>query len=140
MYQTIEPRIASQLLNGLVALREGDFSFRLPGDLTGLDGKLADTFNDVIATNQRMAQELARISRVVGRDGRLGQRAALGEVRGCWADSVDSVNALIDDLVHPTGGDRTGDRRSRQRGICRSPMALASGWPQPGKASSGARR
>jgi HAMP domain-containing protein len=99
---TLEPDIASQLLHGLVALRDGDFSFRLPRDLSGLDGKLADTFNDVIARNERLARELERISRVVGKDGRLDERAALGDVGGSWAASVDSVNALISDLVHPT--------------------------------------
>ena len=97
-----ETPIARQILNGLLALRAGDFSYRLPTDLTGVDGKLADTFNDVVAMNQRMAEELARISRVVGKEGRLSQRAGVGDVRGSWADSIDSVNALIADLVHPT--------------------------------------
>ncbi len=99
---SIEPTISSQLLDGLIALREGDFSHRLPTDLTGVDGKLADTFNDVIAMNRRMAEELARISRVVGTEGRLSARASVGDVRGSWAASIDSVNALIADLVHPT--------------------------------------
>ncbi len=94
--------IASQLLNGLIALRDGDFSCRLPVDLTGIDGKVADTFNEVIAINRRMAEELAHISRVVGTEGRLSARATLGDVRGSWAASIDSVNALIADLVHPT--------------------------------------
>ena len=99
---TIEPTISGQLLDGLIALREGDFSHRLPTDLTGVEGKLADTFNDVIAMNRRMAEELARISRVVGTEGRLSARASVGDVRGSWAASIDSVNALIADLVHPT--------------------------------------
>ena len=99
---TIEPTISGQLLDGLIALREGDFSHRLPADLTGVEGKLADTFNDVIAMNRRMAEELARISRVVGTEGRLSARASVGDVRGSWAASIDSVNALIADLVHPT--------------------------------------
>ncbi len=98
----LETPMVSQLLNGQIAVRAGDFSYRLPHDLTGVDGKLADTFNDVVAMNQRMAEELARISRVVGKDGRLSQRAVVGDVRGSWADSIDSVNALIADLVHPT--------------------------------------
>src|SRR4029453_14005115 len=98
----LETPIARQLLNGLLALRAGDFSYRLPTDLTGVDGKLADTFNDVVAMNQRMAEELARISRVVGKEGRLSQRAGVGDVRGSWAEAVESVNALSADLVPPT--------------------------------------
>jgi HAMP domain-containing protein len=55
----------------------------------------------VIALNERMARELERISRVVGKDGRLSQRASLGEVTGSWSHAVDSVNTLISDLVQP---------------------------------------
>ena len=46
------------LLHGLQAMRDGDFSVRLPGHWTGLEGKIADTFNEIIAANQQMAQEL----------------------------------------------------------------------------------
>ena len=100
--ETLSSPVASHLLQGLMALRQGDFSHRLPSDLTGIEGKLADTFNEVVAMNQRMALELERISHAVGRQGRLSQRASVGDVRGSWAASVDSVNTLIDDLVHPT--------------------------------------
>ncbi|HEY7308147.1 MAG TPA: HAMP domain-containing protein, partial [Gemmataceae bacterium] len=90
------------LLTALAALKKGDFSVRLPMDWTGLAGKVADTFNDVVELNQRMACELDRLSRVVGKEGRITQRASLGDVSGSWADAVSSVNELIDDLVHPT--------------------------------------
>ena len=91
-----------KLLSALVALEEGDFTVRLPSDLTQLDGKIADTFNRVIKQNQRMSAELERISRVVGKEGRISQRASIGEVSGSWADSINSVNTLVSDLVHPT--------------------------------------
>jgi HAMP domain-containing protein/signal transduction histidine kinase/CheY-like chemotaxis protein len=90
------------LLLALRAFRRGDFSARLPEDWTGLAGKVADSFNDVIALNQRMAKELERIARVVGKEGRITQRASLGDVSQCWAESIGSVNALISDLVYPT--------------------------------------
>ena len=61
----------SALLNALTALREGDFSVRLPADWTGVAGKVADAFNDVVELNERMAGELARLSRVVGKEGKL---------------------------------------------------------------------
>src|SRR4051794_31345600 len=54
-----------QLLSALSAFRRGDFSVRLPDDWTGLAGKIADTFNDVIGLNQRLARELDRIGQVV---------------------------------------------------------------------------
>jgi HAMP domain-containing protein/signal transduction histidine kinase/CheY-like chemotaxis protein len=91
-----------KLLAALLALKKGDFRARLPSDLTGIDGKIADTFNDVIELNQRMANELDRLSRIVGKEGRLSQRASIGSLSGAWADSINSVNALIADLVYPT--------------------------------------
>ena len=93
---------ASVLLKSMHALKKGDFSVRLPLDWTGVAGKVADAFNDVIELNERMASELARLGRVVGKEGKITQRASLGDVSGSWRDSVDSVNDLIDDLVHPT--------------------------------------
>ena len=57
----------SQLLHALQLVRVGDFSVRLPGDQTGLAGKIADTFNEIVAANQRMAQQLERVGQVVGK-------------------------------------------------------------------------
>src|SRR4030088_203996 len=91
-----------QLLSALMAFRRGDFSARLPEDWTGIAGKIADTFNDVIAKNQRLTKELERIGHVVGKEGRITQRASLGDVSNSWANAIQSVNGLIGDLVHPT--------------------------------------
>src|SRR3989440_596639 len=91
-----------ELLRVLMAFNRGDFSVRLPHDWTGLAGKIADTFNEVIAKNQRMTMELDRIGRVVGKEGRITQRASLGQVANSWADAIRCVNELIGDLVHPT--------------------------------------
>jgi HAMP domain-containing protein/signal transduction histidine kinase/CheY-like chemotaxis protein len=90
------------LLTALTALKKGDCSVRLPLEWTGLAGKVADTFNEVVELNERMAGELERLGRVVGKEGKLTQRASLGDVTGFWRDSIDSVNALIGNLVHPT--------------------------------------
>src|SRR4051812_32136994 len=90
------------LLSALTALKRGKPGVRLPLDWTGVAGKGADKFNEVMEQNERMASELARLSRVVGKDGRLSQRLTLGDVSGFWAESVESVNELIGDLVHPT--------------------------------------
>src|SRR5213594_1630833 len=91
-----------QLLNALIAFKRGSFSVRLPADWTGLAGKVADTFNEVIAINERMSRELERIGRVVGKEGRISQRISLGVVSEGWADSIGCINTLIGDLVHPT--------------------------------------
>src|SRR5919109_2324756 len=88
-----------QLLSTLVALKKGDFSVRLPVEWTGVAGKIADTLNDVIELNEKMAKECERVSQVVGKEGKITQRASLGNVGGSWATLVDCVNILIDDLV-----------------------------------------
>jgi HAMP domain-containing protein len=71
-------------------------------DQTGMAGKIADTLNDIIELNQRMALELERISTVVGKEGQITQRASLPGASGLWTASVNSVNTLITDLVQPT--------------------------------------
>ena len=65
------------LLQAMQAMRLGDFSVRLPGDQTGLSGKIADTFNEIVAANERMANQLARVGQVVGREGKTGNASGL---------------------------------------------------------------
>jgi len=90
------------LLRALQAMRAGDFSVRLPGDHLGIEGKIADTFNEIVATNQRMAQQLERVGQVVGKEGKTKQRVNLSVSTGAWAEMESSVNTLIDDLLWPT--------------------------------------
>ncbi|MBV8434838.1 MAG: HAMP domain-containing protein, partial [Candidatus Eremiobacteraeota bacterium] len=90
-----------QLLAALRAFRRGDFTARLPLNLSGIDGEIAEAFNDCIEQNARLATELERVSTVVGREGRITQRASLGAVAGSWHGYVDSVNTLIADLTQP---------------------------------------
>src|SRR3954470_24636863 len=85
----------------LNALKRGDASARLPMHGTAAFSKVAEVFNDLVDQNASMSEELLRLSRTVGKEGKLRKRAALPDARGFWAQSVDSVNALIDDLVHP---------------------------------------
>src|SRR5436305_13143374 len=84
-----------ELLNALLAFKRGDFSARLDERGTGLDAKIAETFNSVVEVNQKMSKELWRISKVVGRDGKIDERAGLGQVRGAWGGMVESINTLI---------------------------------------------
>jgi signal transduction histidine kinase/HAMP domain-containing protein/ActR/RegA family two-component response regulator len=93
---------AKTLLTVLALVKEGDFTARMPLDWTGVAGKVADGLNDVIIANQALEAELARVSQVVGKQGKLSQRVVLGGWTQSWAGSVQSVNSLIDDLVRPT--------------------------------------
>ena len=91
-----------EILQKLQAVKAGDFSVRLRGDWDGLPGKIADAFNDIIASNQRMADQLHRVGEVVGKEGITNQRMTLGITNGAWGEMEQSVNSLIDDLLQPT--------------------------------------
>ncbi len=96
------PDPLQDLLHALQAMRAGDFSVRMTGDHLGIEGKIADTFNEIVAANQRMAQQLERVGQVVGREGKTRQRVKFDLSSGSWADMEGSVNTLIDDLLWPT--------------------------------------
>ncbi|MBX3180795.1 MAG: HAMP domain-containing protein [Candidatus Hydrogenedentes bacterium] len=91
-----------QILDVVLALRSGDFTRRLPNEWTGTYGKIADALNDVMMVVERRGSEFSRISHAVGKQGRLSQRISVPGAVGSWADGVDDINALIDDLVWPT--------------------------------------
>ena len=91
-----------RLLSALTRLKRGDFTVRLDEAVSGVDGKISEAFNEVVDLNRRVSVELLRLSRLVGKEGRISERASLGDVQGSWAASVRSVNALIADLVRPT--------------------------------------
>ena len=90
------------ILASLQTMREGDFSVRLPVAWTGLQGKIADTFNDIIAANERIAGELKRVGQAVGKEGRTRERTRFQHLRGSWGEMEVSVNTLVEDLLRPT--------------------------------------
>jgi signal transduction histidine kinase/HAMP domain-containing protein len=96
---TVDTRV---LLGVLAQIKAGDFRARMPLDWTGVAGKIADSLNDVVMANETLAAELARVSQVVGKEGKLSQRVVLGGWTQSWGGSVHSVNSLIEDLVRPT--------------------------------------
>ncbi|WP_081740205.1 HAMP domain-containing protein [Afipia sp. P52-10] len=83
-------------------MKSGDFSARMSGGGVGLEGKIADVFNEIIAANQQMANQLDRVGQSVGREGKTKQRLKLGLSGGAWGDMETSVNGLMDDLLWPT--------------------------------------
>jgi HAMP domain-containing protein/CheY-like chemotaxis protein/signal transduction histidine kinase len=98
----ISPADMREFLHALQAVRVGDFSVRMAGDQVGIVGKIADTFNEIVAANQRMAAQLERVGQVVGREGKTRQRVRFGLTSGSWGEMEGSVNTLIDDLLWPT--------------------------------------
>ncbi|MEO8217393.1 MAG: HAMP domain-containing protein [Acidobacteriota bacterium] len=98
---TVDGVDSRSILRVLTAMRKGDFSVRMPAEAVGISGKIADTLNDVIDLNQRLAKELERVSAIIGKEGRLSQRVTLPGAVGEWAVSVEAVNSLVADLVQP---------------------------------------
>jgi HAMP domain-containing protein/CheY-like chemotaxis protein/signal transduction histidine kinase len=90
------------VLSSLLTMRDGDFSVRLPGTWTGLPGKLADTFNEIVGSNQQIAHELKRIGQVVGKEGKTRERTQFHQPKGAWGEMEVSINTLVDDLLQPT--------------------------------------
>src|SRR3984957_410486 len=103
--ETVDAKV---LLDVLAQLKGGDFSARMPNDWTGLAGKAADGFNDVVIANPLFEGGVGRVSRVVGKQGELSQRVVLGGATQSWSGSVESVNSLIDALVRPTSETQRG--------------------------------
>jgi len=86
----------------LLRMRDGDFAARLPSTWTGVEGKVADTFNEIVAANEQMARELKRLGQKVGKEGRTRERSRFQQLRGSWGEMETSVNTLVDDLLRPT--------------------------------------
>jgi HAMP domain-containing protein/CheY-like chemotaxis protein/signal transduction histidine kinase len=91
-----------ELLDALLRYRDGDFSVRLGSGYTGIEGKIADAFNQILGVSARRGEEIARVCHVVGKEGKLKQRMTVPGAVGGWSDEVVSLNTLIDDLVWPT--------------------------------------
>jgi signal transduction histidine kinase/HAMP domain-containing protein/ActR/RegA family two-component response regulator len=93
---------AELLLQVLSDVRGGDLSARMPVFWTGVPGKVADGLNEIISASQQLGTELERVSRVVGKEGKLSQRVSLKGSDLVFGACVESVNSMIEDLVRPS--------------------------------------
>jgi HAMP domain-containing protein/signal transduction histidine kinase/ActR/RegA family two-component response regulator len=90
-----------ELLKALRQFKRGDFSARMPLNLTGVEGEIAQAFNDVVELEEAKAAEIARIAELVGKEGQFGHRMSLPGATGAWADVIDSINTLVSDVIYP---------------------------------------
>ena len=95
----LDPKMLLKVLN---TVRKGDFSSRLPLGLDGTAGQVCQVLNEIIEKNEMLTSELKRICEVVGKEGKIAQRAAVANASGGWESCIDSVNTLITDLAQPT--------------------------------------
>ncbi|MFG3318709.1 HAMP domain-containing protein [Streptomyces sp. NPDC048171] len=98
---TVDTAALNRLLAALVSMREGNFRKRLTVSGDGVMSEIAAVFNEVADRNLHLTGELARVRRVVGREGKLTERLETGACDGAWATAIDNSNALVDDLVRP---------------------------------------
>jgi HAMP domain-containing protein/signal transduction histidine kinase len=97
----VDTAALNRLLAALVSMRDGNFRKRLTVSGDGVMSEIAAVFNEVADRNMHLTGELARVRRVVGREGKLTERLDTGACEGSWAAAIDASNALVDDLVRP---------------------------------------
>jgi HAMP domain-containing protein/CheY-like chemotaxis protein/signal transduction histidine kinase len=99
---TIRETDLRRLLAAMREMKEGDFDVRLPVSDVPLLADIADEFNAIAKLNTRLCDEMTRVSKTIGRQGQMNDRASIGPVTGGWRSTVESVNILITDLASPT--------------------------------------
>src|SRR5581483_7822739 len=90
------------LLEALRSGARGETGIRLDPRKRGIVGQLNRAFNELAQTHERTTDEVVRLATVIGREGRLTDRAQLKSARGAWRASLDAVNTMIEDLSRPT--------------------------------------
>jgi HAMP domain-containing protein/signal transduction histidine kinase/CheY-like chemotaxis protein len=97
-----EERVLAQLEDALRKAAAGDFKVRLPARSDDAIGRVQAAYNELAARNAALEAELVRVARIIGREGRMTERASLDGGDGSWRTAIGSLNGLIDDLVRPT--------------------------------------
>jgi methyl-accepting chemotaxis protein len=97
----VDSAALDRLLGALSSMRDGNFRKRLTPSGDGAMAEIAVVFNEVADRNQHLTGELARVRRVVGREGKLTERLETGACEGSWAAAVEGTNDFLDDLVRP---------------------------------------
>src|SRR5256886_387188 len=93
--------LLDELVEAMAKVRRGSLDARL-ARRSGLAGQVVDGFNALVDLQERRNRDLLRISRVVGREGRMLERLDEDEFDGAWATGAAAINSLIDDLARPT--------------------------------------
>ena len=99
---TVSEAKLRQVLDGLVAMRDGNFRKRLPVTGDDMTAQLAVVFNEIADRQQHLASELNRVHRLAGREGRHTERLDPGIGEGAWIKCAESANGLVADLARPT--------------------------------------
>jgi HAMP domain-containing protein/CheY-like chemotaxis protein len=88
-----------QILAALRAFKRGDFTAKMRDDLSGVDGQIAETFNELVELVKTIRDEASDVSGAVGKQGQAAKRMRRFNLSGGWAEYVQSVNEVINDLT-----------------------------------------
>jgi HAMP domain-containing protein/signal transduction histidine kinase/CheY-like chemotaxis protein len=97
------------------AVAQGDLTRKITVDAQGEIRQLKDTINTMVDQLSAFADEVTRVAREVGTEGRLGGRAEVRGVSGTWKDLTDNVNSMASNLT------------SQVRSIAQVTTAVANG-------------
>jgi signal transduction histidine kinase/HAMP domain-containing protein len=81
------------------AVAGGDLSQKITVEARGEVAELKDTINTMVDQLSSFADEVTRVAREVGTEGKLGGQAEVKGVSGTWRDLTDSVNSMADNLT-----------------------------------------
>ena len=81
------------------AVERGDLSQQITVEAKGEVAALAQTINRMVGTLSAFADEVTRVAREVGTEGRLGGQADVKGVAGTWKDLTNNVNSMADNLT-----------------------------------------
>src|SRR3954462_3656652 len=124
----------AELLKALRQFKRGDFTVRMPLNLTGIDGEIAQAFNDVVELEEAKAAEIARVAELVGKEGQFNHRMTLSGATGAWADVIDSINTLVGDVMYPVHEVARVIGSGAKGGLSQTMVLEADGRPLRGEA------
>src|SRR5436305_2483380 len=81
------------------AVANGDLSRKVTVDVKGEIQELKATINTMVDQLSSFADEVTRVAREVGTEGRLGGQAEVKGVSGVWKDLTDNVNSMASSLT-----------------------------------------
>ncbi|MHB9854068.1 HAMP domain-containing protein [Streptomyces krungchingensis] len=88
-----------QIAQVTTAVARGDLSQKIDVDARGEILELKNTINTMVDQLSAFADQVTRVAREVGTEGRLGGQAQVPGVAGVWRDLTDSVNGMAGNLT-----------------------------------------
>lgn len=88
------------LLEAMEAVRKGDLTQKLKTRREDIFGDLAESYNGMVDLLNRFGNEVTRVAKEVGTEGKLGGQAKVEGVAGTWKDLTDNVNTMAANLTN----------------------------------------